>query len=167
MKLLMSAYACAPNHGSDYATGWNWTTGAHSLVTRSGRSFDGASRIAIDQRLPRQPRSCRYPLDLPRSQGLAAQAGVRTPMGADLQPAVAAGGPAPRAAIAPAGTVRCGPSPYLGWHPRTDISGSAQDPSDHRAHRRRRNISGGPCAMNSLSGQVLERYETFLPRPSL
>ena len=31
MKLLMSAYACAPNHGSEYATGWNWTTGAHQL----------------------------------------------------------------------------------------------------------------------------------------
>jgi glycosyltransferase involved in cell wall biosynthesis len=31
MKLLMSAYACAPNHGSEYATGWNWTTGANHL----------------------------------------------------------------------------------------------------------------------------------------
>jgi len=31
MKLLISAYACAPNHGSDHAVGWNWTTGAHRL----------------------------------------------------------------------------------------------------------------------------------------
>ncbi len=31
MKLLVSAYACAPNHGSDHAVGWNWTTGAHKL----------------------------------------------------------------------------------------------------------------------------------------
>jgi glycosyltransferase involved in cell wall biosynthesis len=29
MKLLVSAYACAPNHGSDHAVGWNWTTEAH------------------------------------------------------------------------------------------------------------------------------------------
>jgi glycosyltransferase involved in cell wall biosynthesis len=31
MKLLVSAYACAPNHGSDHATGWNWATEAHRL----------------------------------------------------------------------------------------------------------------------------------------
>ena len=31
MKLLVSAYACAPNHGSDHATGWNWITEAHRL----------------------------------------------------------------------------------------------------------------------------------------
>jgi glycosyltransferase involved in cell wall biosynthesis len=31
MKLLMSAYACAPNRGSEYATGWNWTTEARQL----------------------------------------------------------------------------------------------------------------------------------------
>ncbi len=29
MKLLVSAYACAPNHGSDHAVGWNWITEAH------------------------------------------------------------------------------------------------------------------------------------------
>jgi glycosyltransferase involved in cell wall biosynthesis len=31
MKLLISAYACAPDHGSEEATGWNWTTEAHRL----------------------------------------------------------------------------------------------------------------------------------------
>jgi glycosyltransferase involved in cell wall biosynthesis len=31
MKLLLSAYACAPNMGSDHAVGWNWTTEAHRL----------------------------------------------------------------------------------------------------------------------------------------
>jgi len=29
MKLLISTYACAPDHGSEQAVGWNWTTGAH------------------------------------------------------------------------------------------------------------------------------------------
>jgi glycosyltransferase involved in cell wall biosynthesis len=31
MKLLISAYACAPNFGSDHAVGWNWATEAHRL----------------------------------------------------------------------------------------------------------------------------------------
>jgi glycosyltransferase involved in cell wall biosynthesis len=31
MKLLLSAYACAPDIGSDHAVGWNWTTEAHRL----------------------------------------------------------------------------------------------------------------------------------------
>jgi hypothetical protein len=31
MKLLISAYACAPHHGSEHAVGWNWTTEAHRL----------------------------------------------------------------------------------------------------------------------------------------
>jgi glycosyltransferase involved in cell wall biosynthesis len=31
MKLLISAYACAPNLGSDHAVGWNWATEAHRL----------------------------------------------------------------------------------------------------------------------------------------
>jgi glycosyltransferase involved in cell wall biosynthesis len=29
MRLLISAYACAPNHGSEHAAGWNWPTEAH------------------------------------------------------------------------------------------------------------------------------------------
>jgi glycosyltransferase involved in cell wall biosynthesis len=31
MKLLISAYACAPDLGSDHAVGWNWVTEAHRL----------------------------------------------------------------------------------------------------------------------------------------
>jgi glycosyltransferase involved in cell wall biosynthesis len=31
MKLLISAYACAPNRGSEHGIGWNWTTEAHRL----------------------------------------------------------------------------------------------------------------------------------------
>jgi glycosyltransferase involved in cell wall biosynthesis len=31
MKLLISAFACAPNMGSEEATGWNWPTEAHRL----------------------------------------------------------------------------------------------------------------------------------------
>jgi glycosyltransferase involved in cell wall biosynthesis len=31
MNLLISAYACAPNHGSDHGVGWNWITQAHRL----------------------------------------------------------------------------------------------------------------------------------------
>jgi glycosyltransferase involved in cell wall biosynthesis len=31
MKLLISAYACAPNLGSDHAVGWNWATEAYRL----------------------------------------------------------------------------------------------------------------------------------------
>jgi len=31
MKVLISAYACAPNLGSDHAVGWNWATEAHRL----------------------------------------------------------------------------------------------------------------------------------------
>jgi glycosyltransferase involved in cell wall biosynthesis len=31
MKLLISAYGCEPNRGSEYAVGWNWTIEAHRL----------------------------------------------------------------------------------------------------------------------------------------
>jgi len=31
MKLLISAYACAPNRGSEHASAWNWTTEARRL----------------------------------------------------------------------------------------------------------------------------------------
>jgi glycosyltransferase involved in cell wall biosynthesis len=31
MKLLISAYACAPNRGSEHAVGWTWVTYAHRL----------------------------------------------------------------------------------------------------------------------------------------
>src|SRR5882762_5596442 len=31
MKLLISAYACAPNRGSEHGSAWNWVTGASRL----------------------------------------------------------------------------------------------------------------------------------------
>jgi hypothetical protein len=31
VKLLISAYACAPNRGSEHGVGWNWTTEANKL----------------------------------------------------------------------------------------------------------------------------------------
>lgn len=31
MKILISAYACAPNHGSEHGIGWNWATEATRL----------------------------------------------------------------------------------------------------------------------------------------
>ena len=31
MKLLISAFSCAPNRGSELGVGWNWTTEAHRL----------------------------------------------------------------------------------------------------------------------------------------
>ena len=31
MKLLISAFSCAPNRGSEQGVGWNWTTEAHRL----------------------------------------------------------------------------------------------------------------------------------------
>ncbi len=31
MKLLLSAYACAPNRGSEHGSAWNWATGASRL----------------------------------------------------------------------------------------------------------------------------------------
>ena len=47
MKLLMSAYACAPNSGSDHGIAWNWITEAQRLgheiwvlVSPAHRDFD-------------------------------------------------------------------------------------------------------------------------------
>jgi len=31
MKLLISAFSCAPKSGSEQAVGWNWATEAHRL----------------------------------------------------------------------------------------------------------------------------------------
>src|SRR5690348_5488417 len=31
MKLLISAFSCAPNYGSELGVGWNWATEAHRL----------------------------------------------------------------------------------------------------------------------------------------
>jgi glycosyltransferase involved in cell wall biosynthesis len=48
MKLLISAYACAPNRGSEHAVGWNWTTEAHRLGYEVWAMASPAHRGAIE-----------------------------------------------------------------------------------------------------------------------
>lgn len=49
MKLLISAYACAPNHGSDHGIGWNWTTEARRLGHEVWALVSPAHREAIER----------------------------------------------------------------------------------------------------------------------
>jgi glycosyltransferase involved in cell wall biosynthesis len=49
MKLLISAYACAPHHGSEHAGGWNWTTEAHRLGHEVWALVSPAHRNAIEK----------------------------------------------------------------------------------------------------------------------
>lgn len=48
MKLLISAYACAPDRGSEHAVGWNWTTEAHKLGHEVWALASPAHREAIN-----------------------------------------------------------------------------------------------------------------------
>jgi glycosyltransferase involved in cell wall biosynthesis len=48
MKLLISAYACAPNHGSEHGVGWNWVTEAHRLGHRVWALVSPSNRDAIE-----------------------------------------------------------------------------------------------------------------------
>jgi glycosyltransferase involved in cell wall biosynthesis len=48
MKLLISAYACAPHHGSEHAGGWNWTTEAYRLGHEVWALVSPAHRNAIE-----------------------------------------------------------------------------------------------------------------------
>jgi glycosyltransferase involved in cell wall biosynthesis len=48
MKLLISAYACAPNRGSEHGVGWNWTTEAHRLGHEVWALVSPAHRDAIE-----------------------------------------------------------------------------------------------------------------------
>jgi len=48
MKLLISTYACAPNHGSEQAVGWNWTTEAHRLGHQVWALASPVNRAAIE-----------------------------------------------------------------------------------------------------------------------
>ena len=49
MKLLISAYACAPNRGSEHGIGWNWTTEAHRLGHEVWALVSPANRDAIEE----------------------------------------------------------------------------------------------------------------------
>jgi glycosyltransferase involved in cell wall biosynthesis len=48
MKLLISAYACAPNRGSDHGVGWNWTIEAHRLGHEIWALASSAHRDSIE-----------------------------------------------------------------------------------------------------------------------
>jgi glycosyltransferase involved in cell wall biosynthesis len=48
MKLLISAYACTPNRGSEHGIGWNWTTEAHRLGHEVWALVSPAHRDAIE-----------------------------------------------------------------------------------------------------------------------
>jgi glycosyltransferase involved in cell wall biosynthesis len=48
MKLLVSAYACAPNRGSEHGIGWNWTTEARRLGHEVWALVSPAHRDAIE-----------------------------------------------------------------------------------------------------------------------
>jgi glycosyltransferase involved in cell wall biosynthesis len=48
VKLLISAYACAPNRGSEHGVGWNWTTEAHRLGHEVWALVSPAHRNAIE-----------------------------------------------------------------------------------------------------------------------
>ncbi len=48
MKLLISTYACAPDHGSEHAVGWNWTTGARRLGHQVWAMASMVHRSAIE-----------------------------------------------------------------------------------------------------------------------
>ncbi len=47
MKLLISAYACAPNRGSEHGSGWNWTSEVARLGYDATVLVSSAHRAAI------------------------------------------------------------------------------------------------------------------------
>jgi glycosyltransferase involved in cell wall biosynthesis len=49
MKLLISAYACAPGHGSEHAAGWNFPTEAHRLGHQVWVLASSVHRDAIEK----------------------------------------------------------------------------------------------------------------------
>jgi len=55
MKLLISAYACAPNRGSDHAVGWNWATEAHKLGHEIWAFVSPAHRESIKRECDENP----------------------------------------------------------------------------------------------------------------
>jgi glycosyltransferase involved in cell wall biosynthesis len=47
MKLLISAYACAPNRGSEHSCGWNWTSEVARLGHKATVLVSSAHRTAV------------------------------------------------------------------------------------------------------------------------
>jgi glycosyltransferase involved in cell wall biosynthesis len=78
MKLLLSAYACAPNIGSDHAVGWNWTTEAHRLGHEIWALVSPNHRASIK-------RACRNNPDLTNIQWIFPEVG-RWPLTQGVEP---------------------------------------------------------------------------------
>jgi glycosyltransferase involved in cell wall biosynthesis len=55
MKLLVSAYACAPNRGSEHSCGWNWTSEVARLGHEATVLVSPAHRTAILAAAQQQP----------------------------------------------------------------------------------------------------------------
>ena len=55
MKLLISAYACAPNRGSEHSCGWNWTSEVARLGHEATVLVSPAHRTAILTATQQQP----------------------------------------------------------------------------------------------------------------
>ena len=55
MKLLISAYACAPNRGSEHSCGWNWTSEVARLGHEATALVSPAHRTAILAATQQQP----------------------------------------------------------------------------------------------------------------
>ena len=55
MKLLISAYACAPNRGSEHSCGWNWTSEVARLGHEATVLVSPAHRTAILAATQQQP----------------------------------------------------------------------------------------------------------------
>lgn len=76
MKLLISAYACAPHRGSEHGVGWNWITQAHRAGHRVTALVSPAHHDAIQ-------RACSQDFDLegitwcyPRVRGWTLRQGI-------------------------------------------------------------------------------------------
>jgi glycosyltransferase involved in cell wall biosynthesis len=55
MKLLISAYACSPQFGSEHAVGWNWITTAHRLGHEVWAFASPAHRASIEASCTHDP----------------------------------------------------------------------------------------------------------------
>ena len=140
MKLLISAYACAPNLGSEHAVGWNWTTEAHRQGYQVWALASPAHREAIENACRDDPALRGIHWGFPDIGVWPVRPGHGTQMGTDLQFIMAKGGAALRPRTAARDQIRRHPPPDLGRHPRPDISRVAWAALDYRPDRRGRDI---------------------------
>jgi hypothetical protein len=140
MKLLISAYACAPNRGSDYAVGWNWATEAHRLGHEIWVLASPVHRADIVAACSLDPTLAGIHWIFPSVRSWRLEPGIepeweRTYNIADIQYVVAMGGVPRCAALVPRGGVRRRTSCDLGRHTRNDISRIAAKTSFFRLCR--------------------------------